>query len=85
MNLLTSSLPIKPRFCINCKHFIPDKYNPLNSSLGKCGAFPIDNTNYLIDGSEKTLKHVYYYCSTARNFNHLCGKNGIKYFTPLKI
>jgi len=70
----------KTKFCANCKYFIADLYNPSEVDMGKCSAFPIENTNYLIDGSDKTSNYVYYYCSVARSFEHLCGKNGTRYF-----
>jgi hypothetical protein len=34
-----------------------------------------DNDNYFVTG-KKENKTEYYYCSTARNFDHLCGEEG---------
>lgn len=60
------------KFCINCKHFITDNKENI---FGKCKMFPqIENKiNYLINGIEKD---GYSYCSTARQFEKMCGENG---------
>ena len=80
MFLLTSSLKINPKhvkqnFCVNCKYFIPD--NNGKNEFGKCGMFPSESQNYLIDGIIR--EDEYYYCSTARQYESLCGKDGAKY------
>ena len=56
----------------NCKHFITDNKENI---FGKCKMFPqIENKiNYLINGIEKD---GYTYCSTARQFEKMCGENG---------
>ena len=60
--------------CINCKHFVKDT-KPNIFPFGKCKMFPqIENKiNYLINGIEKD---EYSYCSTARQFQNMCGENG---------
>lgn len=67
---------ITPKLCIRCKYFIADRANGLEFS--KCSALPkrtyID-TNYLVTG-KTTYKEDYWYCSTARNIEHLCGIDG---------
>jgi hypothetical protein len=66
----------KPKLCINCKHFIS---NNIDNKYGKCSLFPrelIDD--YLIDGNTENNKE-YYYCSTARSFENMCGKEGKMY------
>ena len=65
----------RPKLCINCKFFV----NNLNDNkYGKCSFFPIEenNTNFLVIGFENI---DYYYCSTARNYDNMCGKEGKKY------
>lgn len=62
--------------CINCKHFINHKTNypfddiPNDSLYGKCSIFgKID----LVTGEKE-----YFYASTCRSLEHLCGEKGIK-------
>jgi len=67
----------KPKFCINCKYFISDNRA---SEFGRCSIFKIkDSTSadFLITGI--TNADDYSYCSTTRNYNHMCGKEG-KYY-----
>jgi hypothetical protein len=63
---------IKPKLCINCKYFISDNDS---GRFSKCSLFPleINNYNFLVNGIEET---EYYYCSTARNFDNMCGIEG---------
>jgi hypothetical protein len=35
-----------------------------------------DNDNYFVTGKKENKTKYYYYCSTARNFDHLCGEEG---------
>lgn len=70
--VVTASSTIHPRFCINCKHFIAPESGDL---YAKCGAFPLDDMNYLIYGVQKEYK----YCTTARTFTTLCGPNATEY------
>lgn len=69
---------VKPKICINCKHFIADDDD---GSFGKCSLFPQkkDNIDFLVYGIEKEEIVDYSYCSTARNFDNLCGKEGKMY------
>jgi hypothetical protein len=66
---------IKPKFCINCKHFIPDS---VENKYGKCELFPkIKNDSYfLVDAVNRVEDMDYYYCETARSYSDMCGKNG---------
>lgn len=71
------------KFCINCKYFIPKESIFLtpayNSAFAKCGFYPnkITDNEFLITGSiSKSQKDEFYYCSTARKFEHLCGESG---------
>jgi hypothetical protein len=69
--------PIKPRLCINCKHFKKTLFD--DNKYGKCDLFPreIKNVDYLVDGSSNKPRMDYYYCSTARDSKDLCGRKGL--------
>ena len=63
------------KLCINCKHFTKDFFN--SNQFGKCKSFSKEtNSNvYLVDG--KSNKHAdFYYCSTARTSDDMCGTEG---------
>jgi len=65
----------KPKFCVNCKYFIETTY--LNKDNGKCSLFPNESKDYLVSGVKRPEN--YYYCSTARSWDHMCGINGTMY------
>ena len=75
---------IKPKLCINCKHFIPDNNNiniygkDSNNIYGKCSLFPKEESkfNFLVNGINEQM---YYFCSTARQNEHMCGEKGNLY------
>ena len=73
-----SSIIIKPKLCINCKFFTKDFFS--SNEFGKCTLYPIqrDNIDFLVVGIKKK-KNDFYYCSTSRKFNDMCGNEG-KYF-----
>jgi hypothetical protein len=66
----------KPRLCIDCKFF--RKNFLTDSGYGKCSLFVRENRidNYLVNGNKKIPENDYYFCSTARDFDSLCGKEG---------
>ena len=66
---------IKPKLCVSCKHFIPDKNN---NKFGKCSLFPIREPNnyFLVNGIEENVITGYHFCSVARNRNSMCGNEG---------
>ena len=74
-----SGYEIKPKLCIDCKFFRKYKFSNDNN-YGKCSFFResiIDDDNhYLVTGIEKDKEELYYFCSTSRNFQHMCGKEG---------
>ena len=73
------SLEIKPKICIHCKYFIPDD---ISDVYGKCSFFPKiekNNANYLVTGNNDPSLLDYEYCSTARKYEDMCGKEGKKY------
>lgn len=67
---------MKPKICINCKYFITDNDSGI---YGKCSLFPKkeDTNKYLVNGINHEIQ--YYYCSLARQFNHMCGEEGKMY------
>jgi hypothetical protein len=73
---LTFSVEIKPKFCVNCRYFIPNT-DGLKTEYGKCSIFPYENSKYLVDGIIRDTE--YFTCSTARSCEKLCGKNGNRY------
>jgi hypothetical protein len=79
-NFLTSlySITIQPKFCIDCKFFTKDFIS--SNKFGKCSLHPVDKNNkyFLVDGTKEKNNNLYH-CSTARNYEDMCGKEG-KYF-----
>ena len=65
----------KPKFCINCKYFIPDNDT---GKFGKCSLFPKQDgkINYLVNGIKDD---EYFYCSTSREYDNMCSEEG-KYY-----
>jgi hypothetical protein len=65
----------KPKLCINCKYFIPDNDT---GKFGKCSLFPKQGgkINYLVNGIKND---EYFYCSTSREHDNMCGEEG-KYY-----
>jgi len=69
-----------PKFCIDCKFFKNNFFS--GSEYAKCSFFPIEKheyADYLVNGYRKNSKTEYTYCSIARSYDHLCGKEG-KYY-----
>lgn len=70
---------IKPKLCIDCKFFIKDFFT--SSKFGKCSLFPRDsieeyNKYFLVNGKKNNKNIDNYFCSTAREFDNMCGKEG---------
>lgn len=68
---------MKPKLCINCKYFITDNYT---GKFGKCSLFPRKENNIynLVNGIHKD-NIEYHFCSTTRDLEHMCGKEGKMY------
>lgn len=66
-----------PKFCINCKFFINSVSG--DNEHGKCTLFPKEENilNFLVSGVDQRTD--YYYCSTTRKYDDMCGKGGKKY------
>ncbi len=73
-----SSGNIRPKLCIDCKFYT--KHFLTRSKFGKCTLFTIENSpnSYLVNGNNDN-NIEYDYCSIARQFDHMCGKEG-KYY-----
>ena len=68
-----------PKLCVNCKFF---KNNFLDENkFGKCSLFQKPDMDididYFVTGVKK--KSDLQYCSIARNYDNMCGKEGKKY------
>ena len=63
------------KLCIHCKHFIKND----KSEYGKCELFTKMNMDTFVVNGEKHDNIDYYYCSTARQFDTMCGEKG-KYY-----
>jgi len=66
-----------PKLCVNCKFFINDLSS--GKEYGKCSLFPTEesSTSFLVTGY-KNIDN-YYYCLTARQYESMCGKEGVNY------
>jgi len=66
------------QLCINCKHFKKEFLDM--DRYGRCALFPKNDKNidYLIDGRIRSY-FEYYFCSTARKNDSMCGLEGKKY------
>ena len=67
------------KYCVNCKYFVKNPF--CKDTFGKCSAFRknIENyqkLDYLVSGKQKI---EYKFCSTAREDEDLCGKEGKMY------
>jgi hypothetical protein len=65
------------KFCINCRHAQTNFFS--GATFSKCKLFPlkVDNgVEYLVSGKPHS---GYYYCSTARKSDQMCGPDG-KYY-----
>jgi len=80
--MFMSSVSLKPKFCVDCKYFIPCETTNL-VQYGKCSLSKYDidknDENFLVSGIQVPLITQYRYCSTMRNYEDFCGKEGKKY------
>jgi hypothetical protein len=76
--LVNQDEKIKVNICKDCKFFKKDFLS--QTKFGLCSNFPYQQTDYyLVDGFKDTSPTSYYYCSTARSSDRMCGPEG-KYF-----
>ena len=74
-----STIPKDPKLCINCKFFVKENVFTLDE-FSKCSKFSyIEDDYFFVNGVKQPEKRKYYYCSTARNFDHMCGIEGKKF------
>ena len=74
----------KPKFCINCKHFMPDttfSSEDNSNKFGRCSLFKniMYEKYYLVNSKIEDTYDNYQYCSTIRNDDNKCGVNGKLY------
>ena len=73
---------VAPKLCVNCKFFMNDFIS--GNKYGKCSLFPKTETEMHIDlvtGIKKDAK--YHFCSIARDYDDMCGKEGKQYVNKL--
>jgi len=73
---------ITPNLCINCKFFMNNFIS--GNTYGKCSFFPKKETkdvDYLVTGIKKDA--TYSFCSIARDYDDMCGKEGKKYISKV--
>ena len=72
-----------PKICINCKFFKNSVM--IDNKFGKCSLYPTTerDDDFFVTGIDKNVD--YYYCSTVRNNDDMCGKEGKRYiYNPYK-
>lgn len=75
--LLCSMLQVAAvNLCVDCKFFRPGFM--ADKKFGQCSKFPKKEENYefLVTGKMVPQRLVYNYCTTARAFDDMCGKEG---------
>ena len=67
---------IKPKYCFNCKYFMP---NTNEVKFGKCSAFPkkVNDDDFLVTGTKEDKIIEFSFCSTARSTDNMCGIEGL--------
>jgi hypothetical protein len=83
-SIILPVLSFEPKFCVNCKFFRNSFISDIkmrDNKYGKCAFFPIESkkcsTEFLVTGVKQNCD--YFYCSTAREYENMCGKEGVKY------
>ena len=79
-SVFLTAFSLNEKLCINCKYLTKPFFE--ENKFGKCTLFPkIKNPeNCLVTGVviEKAVND-FYYCSTARGFNDMCGRDGKRF------
>lgn len=75
--LIIVSEAIQP--CTQCKFFKKNFWT--DPTFGKCTLFskPVEDDNFFVTGIQTPKKMDYYYCSTARTLDSMCGNDGTFY------
>lgn len=65
----------KTKHCFKCRYFLTDNDT---GKFGKCSLFTKkeDNYHFLVNGIKEDKIVEYYYCSTAREVDDMCGSEG---------
>jgi hypothetical protein len=73
---LFSASQTGPKLCIDCKFYRRPFFS--STDFGKCSAFikEYHDDYFLINGVSSSKKTDYYFCSTSRNFEDMCGEEG---------
>jgi len=70
---------IEPKFFKDCNFFVKENILTRNR-FGRCTLFVYDEQDdFLVDGINKINLQKYFYCSTARSSEHMCGVMGKKF------
>lgn len=70
------------KFCVDCEHYLPHISNP---TYGRCKAFPRTyslnkaETAYMVSGVFSEAEVEYFFCSSAREYQNMCGRNATKF------
>ena len=76
-----------PKLCINCKFFTNSLFT--DSKYGKCSLFTKieeSKADFLVNGIRTRKNKIdYTYCSIARKYDDMCGRNGTKYVDKLSM
>ena len=76
---------IKPKLCVNCKFFTNSFI--MDNKYGRCSLFQITETetktdiDYFVTGIKR--KNRLQFCSIARDYDDMCGKEGKRYINKL--
>jgi hypothetical protein len=71
---------VTPKLCVNCKFFMNSFLS--GNQYGKCSFFPTTKPEIdLVTGIKTEAKHQF--CSIAREYENMCGKEGKKYVYKL--
>jgi hypothetical protein len=65
---------ITPKLCIDCKYYTKKFFT--SNELGKCSLFRKEDIDIFLINGVHNYKKEYYYCSTTRMFEDMCGKEG---------
>ena len=80
LSLISLSNSTNPKLCVDCKFFKRDLFG---NKFGKCFLFEkteiADKNDFLVDGIVRRKNVKYHYCSTARQSDNMCGKDGKLY------
>jgi hypothetical protein len=71
-----SASQIRQKLCIDCKFYTKSFFS--SSEFGKCKLFPRekDNDYFLVNGNNNNNNTEYNFCSIARKYDYMCGKEG---------